>query len=117
MEPKYSIAITPKSYFDQEGCMYDQHIHHLLKAKYPSINEIGAKLGEEMEGSFSLADSEDFMNAKAITSLEEIVSFFCKAGLLFNPAFQNIILNSERTTITTTVVDAINATGNSTSII
>jgi hypothetical protein len=117
MEPKYSIAITPKSYFDQEGCMYDQHIHHLLKAKYPSINEIGAKLGEEMEGSFSLADSEDFMNAKAITSLEEIVSFFCKAGLLFNPAFQNIILNSERSTITTTVVDAINATGNSTSII
>ena len=117
LEPKYTIGITPKSFFETEGCMYDQHIHHLLKAKYPMISQIGARLGEEMECSFTLADSEDFMTAKAITSLEEIVNFFCKAGLLFKPAFQDIILNSDRTTITQTVVDAINATGNSASII
>ena len=117
MEPKYSIAITPKSYFDQEGCMYDQHIHHLLKAKYPAINELGAKFGEEMECSFTLADSEDFMTAKAIISLDEIVNLLCKAGLKFNSNFQDIILNNQRTVITQNVVDVINTTGNSASII
>lgn len=117
LDPKYSIAITPKSYFDQEGCMYDQHILHLLKAKYPSINNMGTRFSEEMECSFQLADSEDFMTAKAVISLEEIVDFLCKAGLVFKPDFQDIILNSERTSITQNVIDVINTTGNSTSII
>ena len=117
LDPKYSIAITPKSYFDQEGCMYDQHILHLLKAKYPSINAMGNRFSEEMECSFQLADSEDFMTAKAVISLEEIVDFLCKAGLVFKADFQDIILNSQRTAITQNVVDIINTTGNSASII
>ena len=117
LDPKYSIAITPKSYFDQEGCMYDQHIIHLLKAKYPAINAMGSRFSEEMECSFQLADSEDFMNAKAVISLEEIIDFLCKAGLVFKSGFQDIILNSQRTSITQNVIDVINTTGNSTSII
>lgn len=117
LDPKYSIAITPKSYFDKEGCIYDQHILHLLKAKYPAINAMGSRFSEEMECSFQLADSEDFMNAKAVISLEEITDFLCKAGLVFKPGFQDIILNSQRASITQTVIDVINATGNSASII
>jgi hypothetical protein len=117
LDPKYSIAITPKSYFEQEGCMYDQHIIHLLKAKYPAINAMGNRFSEEMECSFQLADSEDFMNAKAVISLEEIIDFLCKAGLVFKSGFQDIILNSQRTSITQNVIDVINTTGNSTCII
>jgi len=51
-------VITPKEYYDQNGCMYDQHllIDHILPKE----------LGEEMEGAYSFEVSPEEMRDKLL---------------------------------------------------
>ena len=116
-DPQYVIYVSPKSYFEKNGCIYDQHTHATLKKKYPIINKLGNLIGEEIESGYTIYDSEYSETTKHVGDLEAIVDLLCKAGLKFKASFQDMAKNSIGSNITDKIVEVINSTGNSTSII
>lgn len=67
------IAIQPKSYWDNEGCQYDQHCEHL-------INISGFE--EEMESTFKHI---------SLTNPVDIIEELINKGVKFDPNFQNFM--------------------------
>lgn len=68
-----SITIQPKSYWDNEGCQYDQHCEHL-------INISGFE--EEMESTFKHI---------SLTNPVDIIEELINKGVKFDPNFQNFM--------------------------
>ena len=116
-EPQYVIYVSPKSYFEKNGYMYDQHTHDLLKTKYPIIAQMGELIGEEIESGYTLYDSLYSDTTKHVDDLDSTVDLFCKAGLKFKPSFQDMTENSVGMKITDRIIEAINRTGNAASIV
>ena len=94
-DPQVWIGITPKSYFDNEGCAYDSHIHDILKAKFPVIDDLKDWFEEDSEGSFSMYNSltkhEDVNN---------IIDIMCKAGIKFSAKFQDFMSSKDTGLVT-----------------
>ena len=116
-EPQYVIYVSPKSYFEKTGYMYDQHTHDLLKIKYPVIAQMGELIGEEIESGYTLYDSLYSETTKHVDNLDSTVDLFCKAGLKFKPSFQDMTENALGMKITDKIIEAINRTGNAASIV
>jgi hypothetical protein len=85
-DPQVWIGITPKSYFDNEGCAYDGHIHEILKTKFPVIDDLEDWFSEDGEGSFSMC--KDINTHEDINTIIDTV---CKAGIKFSAKFQDFM--------------------------
>lgn len=83
-DPKVCVAITPKSYWDNESCCYDGHLTDILCAKFP-IFETDDCLDEPSESSFFLMKDDGYMD------LQEAVAYLAKSGLRFSTAFQDFM--------------------------
>jgi uncharacterized coiled-coil protein SlyX len=84
-DPQIVFSVSPKSYFDKEGCCYDQHLEWVLKAKFPILKQMGDSFEELEEGSFDFADESNDCHL----SVEETVDILCKAGLIPSIGYQN----------------------------
>jgi hypothetical protein len=91
-DPDSFISITPKSYWDNEGCQYDQHIDGLLRKKFPFINSLGDKFEEVQEGTFTISnfDGTNLMTSVHI-GLTDTIEMMCKSGIKFNRDYQNFM--------------------------
>ena len=77
MSPSNTImAIQPKSYWDNEGCQYDQHSEYLMNLK---------GFDEEMESTFTNSQ---------LTSAVDIIRELVKQGVKFDPNFQDFMDDS-----------------------
>ena len=85
-DPQVWIGITPKSYFDNEGCAYDGHIHDILKAKFPVIDDLQDWFSEDSEGSFTL-----YKGINTHEDINTIIDTMCKAGIKFSAKFQDFM--------------------------
>lgn len=84
------IAITPKSYFDKEGYAYDQHLEHVLKAKFPVLSTLGNNFEEMVEGSFQIDK-----DANTCEDINNTIEILCKSGLKFSTKFQELMSNTD----------------------
>lgn len=94
-DPQVWIGITPKSYFDNEGCAYDGHIHDILKAKFPVIDDLEDWLSKDGEGSFSMYNS---LNKHE--DINTIIDTMCKAGIKFSAKFQDFMSSKDTGLVT-----------------
>ena len=84
-ENQVTIAITPKTYWENDKCCYDQHLSEILNHKFPILNETRC-LDEVVEAGFVLLkDTENTMN------LNEAIEYLCKTGLKFSIAYQDYL--------------------------
>ena len=92
MDPQVMIAITPKSYWDNEGCQFDNHIEHILRNKYPVLDAMGASFEELTEGCFIMSNFNGTnLNTCVALGVNDVVEKLCKAGLLFSIGFQDFM--------------------------
>lgn len=116
-DAQFMIGIVPKSFYDKQKCMFDGETHDVLKKRYPLIEQLGDFLSEESEGTYALCDSLDLSTGKQVSDIKIIVNFFCKAGLKFDSKFQSRLKSMSGKDITSKIVEVIENTGNSESII
>lgn len=91
----WRIAISPLSYWNEEGYQYDQEIDYIIKEIYPALNDVVYELSEESECTFNL-----YFNGDVVSDVETMVVFLADAGLKFSKSFQesiceNKVLNDE----------------------
>jgi hypothetical protein len=94
-DPQVWIGITPKSYFDNEGCAYDEHIHDILKAKFPVIDDLEDWFEEDGEGSFSM-----YKGINTHEDINTIIDTMCKAGIKFSSKFQDFMSSKDTGLVT-----------------
>lgn len=97
-DPQICIGITPKSYFDNEGCTYDQHIQDILCHKFPMIAELGDHLEEVEEGAFDLFSELDMSEGNItgkFADLTNTIDILCKAGLKFSAKYQDFMSSKD----------------------
>lgn len=104
-DAKFTFAINPLSYWNNDHCQYDQHLEHFLRKKFPVLNSVGFE--ELAETTF------DFYNDNGHFNLSETIDTLCKAGVKFKLDFQNFMSNKD----TTQVVNMINQLGHQNCII
>ncbi|UKL15018.1 hypothetical protein hairong_114 [Pseudomonas phage hairong] len=71
------VAITPKYYFDSNGCMLDRHIDHQIKDFWPE----GIEMDEVQEGMFALETELTY---------DELKDEFVNAGFIHSPDLENL---------------------------
>ena len=106
------IAITPKSYWDNEGCQYDQHIYGILKTLFPVIDGLGDRFDELSEGNFVINGTGDVLTALQVDR-KDVIDILCQAGIKFEKDFQDFISQKD----TQNVINDINQLGFQNSII
>jgi len=91
-DPKVNLVITPKSYFDNEGCCLDMHISDIISAKFPFIHD-NFYIDEPSESSFILPTDDGYMD------LPDAINYLCRTGLKFSLSFQDFISQKDKVLI------------------
>lgn len=86
---KVCIAITPKSYFDNEGCCYDDHINDILNHKFPTLNET-RYLEEVCESDFILSK-----DGNTTMDINEAIEYLATSGLKFSTKYQDFLSSKD----------------------
>lgn len=99
-EPQCLVQITPKSYWDSEGCAYDDHIFDDLSKNFPLVKSLGPDIIEELEeGSFEINDK----NLQTCLSINDTIETLCKIGIKPCIGFQNFMSQVDTQTLTNIV--------------